>query len=67
MKGCLALVQPRDKSATCCRPADAVDIMRALLDVNVRSLNVGDRQLCLQLFLALVQVCLSPHLSVPLV
>ncbi len=56
LKGCLALVQQRGESSARCASADAVEIARALLAVNVRSLTVVDRQLCLHLLLALAKV-----------
>ncbi|KAK9916671.1 hypothetical protein WJX75_005534 [Coccomyxa subellipsoidea] len=55
LKGCLSLLQQRDELRPRCAPADAIEIMRALLDVNVRSLTVADRQLCLQLLLTLIE------------
>ena len=56
LKGCLALVQQRGESPARCTSSDAVEIARALLAVNVRSLTVVDRQLCLHLLLALAKV-----------
>ena len=68
LKGCLSLLQQRDELRPRCAPADAIEIMRALLDVNVRSLTVADRQLCLQLLLTLIEViplaAPTPHISI---
>ncbi|BDA41132.1 probable MMS19 nucleotide excision repair protein homolog [Coccomyxa sp. Obi] len=55
LKGCLALLQQRAAPVPKCTASDAEAIMRALLDVNIRSLTVGDRQLSLQLFISLIQ------------
>ena len=54
--GCLALLQQRAAPAPNCTASDAEVIMRALLLVNVQSLTVGDRRLCLQLFASLIKV-----------
>jgi hypothetical protein len=55
----MALVQPRPDSASnqlLCSGPDTEEIARALLQVNIRSLTVMDRQLCFSLLLELVQV-----------
>ena len=61
LRGCLALAQQCTEAAgqpppARCAPEDAASLTRALLEVNVRSLVVADRLLCLQLLSALTQV-----------
>ncbi|CAL8466583.1 g6119 [Coccomyxa elongata] len=55
LKGCLALLQQRTAPVSNCTASDAEAIMRALLEVHIQNLSVGERQLCLQLFTSLIK------------
>ena len=60
LQGCLALGQRTPGAcappAVACGPEDALEIAKALLGVHVHGLAVGERQMCLQLMSALVEV-----------
>lgn len=61
LRGCLAFVRLKSESASgqpqpLCSSSDAVEIAKALLAVNVRSLAIADRTLCMDLLHELIEV-----------
>lgn len=60
LQGCLALARRTPAASTPpavpCTPEDAGEIAKAVMGVHVRGLAVGERQLCLQLVSALIEV-----------